>query len=46
MGDYLYDIAEMHLSLRRCFKNKNILNVGLGSEVDSFPKIDLKNAFL
>jgi hypothetical protein len=46
IGDYLYDIAEMHLSLRRCFKGKNIINVGLGSEVDSFPKIDLKNAFL
>ena len=46
IGDYLYDLAEMHLSLRRCFKGKNIFNVGLGSEVDSFPKIDLKNAFL
>ena len=38
MADYFAEVSEMFLSLKRCFSNVQIYNLGLTSEVDAFPK--------
>jgi len=39
MADYFFDTSVMFASLRNCFQNRNIFNLGLTSEVDIFPKV-------
>lgn len=38
IADYFAELSEMFLSLRRSFKDTEIYNLGLRSEVDAFPK--------
>lgn len=39
ISDYFYELSVLFSSLHRCFGAKNIVNLGLESEVDAFPKI-------
>lgn len=43
--DYFYDLSEAFRSLKFCFGQFPITNLGLNSEVDCFPKIDAANRF-
>jgi hypothetical protein len=38
MADYFFDTSVMFSSLKKCFGDKNIFNLGKNSEVDIFPK--------
>lgn len=37
--DYFGELASIHLSIKKCFKNFDVLNLGTDSETDSFRKI-------
>jgi hypothetical protein len=39
IGAYFYELSILFLTLKRCFSNSNIVNLGVSSEVDAFPKI-------
>ena len=41
IGDYFYELSAMFLSLRRCFGRIQVINLGLNSEVDAFPKVQI-----
>ena len=44
--DYFYSLSLVFGTLRSCFGSKEILNLGVNSEVDCFPKVDKSSRWI
>jgi hypothetical protein len=44
--DYFYSLSLVFGTLRTCFSGRNILNLGVHSEVDCFPKVNINSRWM
>jgi hypothetical protein len=44
--DYFYTLSLVFGTLRTCFGNEKVLNLGLNSEVDCFPKVNADSKWI